>query len=61
VAGAGVMLLARLLTSTLLRLAVRRVLSEPRFAARAEEIAFWSRSKDGAVAGAILVERYVGR
>jgi UDP:flavonoid glycosyltransferase YjiC (YdhE family) len=55
------MLLARLLNSTLLRLAVRRVLSEPRFAARAEEIAFWGRSKDGAVAGAILVERYVGR
>lgn len=39
----------------------RGVLSEPRFAARAEEIAFWSRNNDGAVAAATLVERYVGR
>jgi hypothetical protein len=36
------------------------VLSEPRFAGRAE-IAFWRRGSDGAVAGATLVERYVGR
>ena len=37
------------------------MLSEPRFAARAEEIAFWSRSNGGAVPGATLVECYVGR
>jgi len=36
------------------------VLSEPRFAARSEEITFWNRSNDGGVAGAILVERRVG-
>ena len=51
-AGAGLMVPWRLTRSGSLRLAVRRLLSEPRFRARAEEIAVWSQANDGAVIGA---------
>jgi UDP:flavonoid glycosyltransferase YjiC (YdhE family) len=56
--GAGVMLPRRLLAPRPLRLAVRRVLGDGRFAARAAEISRWSEDNDGAVRGADLVERY---
>jgi UDP:flavonoid glycosyltransferase YjiC (YdhE family) len=51
------MLPDRLLSRGRLRLAVRRLLGEGRFAARAGAIASWSRCNDGAARGADLVER----
>jgi UDP:flavonoid glycosyltransferase YjiC (YdhE family) len=57
-AGAGLMLPRRLLGPNALRSAVRRVLTEQRFAASASAIAAWSRENDGAQRGAELVERY---
>jgi len=57
-AGAGLMLPRRLLGPRALRSAVRRVLTEQRFAARASAIATWSRKNDGAERGSELVERY---
>jgi UDP:flavonoid glycosyltransferase YjiC (YdhE family) len=57
-AGAGLMLPRRLLGPSTLRSAVRRVLTEQRFAASASAIAAWSRENDGAQRGAELVERY---
>ncbi len=59
-AGAGLMLPGRLLSPGRLRLAVRRLLGEGRFAARAEAIASWSRGNDGAARGADLVEGLAG-
>jgi MGT family glycosyltransferase len=56
--GAGLMLPRRLLGPSTLRWAVRRVLTEQRFAASASAIAAWSRENDGAERGAYLVERY---
>ena len=56
--GAGLMLPRRLLGPSALRSAVRRVLTEQRFAASASAIAAWSRENDGAERGAELVERY---
>ncbi len=44
-----------------LRWAVRRLLHEPSFAARAQEIAAWGRQNDGAERGAELVERLAQR
>ena len=55
-AGAGLRLPRRLLGRRTLRAAARRLLSEPRFAARAREIARWTGSNDGSVRGAELVE-----
>jgi UDP:flavonoid glycosyltransferase YjiC (YdhE family) len=60
-AGAGLMLPARLLRQRSLRSAVRRVLGDPRYAARAQEIAAWCQEHDGAGRGAALVERYASR
>ena len=57
-AGAGLMLPRRLLEPGPLRLAVRRLIAEPRFAARAGEIAAWGRENDGAERGADLLERF---
>jgi UDP:flavonoid glycosyltransferase YjiC (YdhE family) len=54
--GAGLSLPWRLCRSGPLRWAVRRMLDEPGFAARAGEIAAWGRENDGAAHGAELVE-----
>ena len=55
--GAGLMLPDRLLSAASLRPAVRRLLSDRRFAARAGAIATWGRGNDGAAVAAELVER----
>ena len=55
--GAGLMLPRRMLAPRRLRLALRRLLAEPPYAARAREIAAWGRDHDGAVRGAELLER----
>lgn len=54
--GAGLMVPQWLLRPAPLRLAVRRLLEDRRFADRAGELAAWSRGHDGAAAGAELVE-----
>lgn len=54
--GCGLSLPWRLCRPAPLRWAVRRLLSEPSFTARAEAIAAWGRENDGAVRGAELVE-----
>jgi UDP:flavonoid glycosyltransferase YjiC (YdhE family) len=56
--GAGLMLPARWLRPGPLRWAARAMLAEPRFKERAEAIAAWSRTNDGAARGAELVERF---
>lgn len=56
-AGAGLSLPWRLCQPGPLRWAARRILGEPSFTARAEEIAAWGREHDGAARGAELVER----
>jgi UDP:flavonoid glycosyltransferase YjiC (YdhE family) len=56
-AGAGLSLPWRLCRPAPLRWATRRLLHEPSFTAKAEEIAAWGRANDGAVRGAELVER----
>jgi len=56
-AGAGLSLPWRICRPAPLRWAVRRLLAEPSFAARAGEIAAWGREHDGARRGAELVER----
>ena len=53
--GAGLMLPQRLLGARALGAAVRRLLSDPGFAARAGEAAAWARDNDGAETGARLV------
>jgi UDP:flavonoid glycosyltransferase YjiC (YdhE family) len=55
-AGAGLTLPWRLMGPGSLRLVVRRLLGEPSFRERAEEIAAWSRVNDGAERAAALVE-----
>jgi len=60
-AGAGLSLPWRLCRPAPLRWAVRRLLGEPSFAARAGEIAAWGREHDGAARGAELVERLAAR
>jgi len=60
-AGVGLMLPRGVFGPRSLRLAVRALLADGRFAARAGEIAAWSRRNDGAVRGAELVERQVSR
>jgi UDP:flavonoid glycosyltransferase YjiC (YdhE family) len=55
-AGAGLSLPWRLCQPAPLRWAARRLLHEPSFAAKAEEIAAWGRENDGAARGAELVE-----
>ena len=56
-AGAGLSLPWRLCRPTPLRWAARRLLHEPSFTARAQEIAAWGEENDGAAQGAELVER----
>jgi MGT family glycosyltransferase len=57
-AGAGLMLPCRVLRPEPLRWSARRVLRDPLFRERAQAIAAWSRTNDGAVRGAELVERF---
>jgi UDP:flavonoid glycosyltransferase YjiC (YdhE family) len=57
-AGAGTMVPRPLQSPIALRLAVRRMLSEPRFAAAAGRLAAWARGNDAAARGAALVEDY---
>jgi UDP:flavonoid glycosyltransferase YjiC (YdhE family) len=54
--GAGLSVPRRLLSPRSVRLAARRLLSEPRFTSCAGEIASWSEAHDGAAAAADLVE-----
>ena len=54
--GAGLSVPRRLMSARSIRLATRRLLVESRFTARAQEIAAWSDSHDGAAAAADLVE-----
>jgi UDP:flavonoid glycosyltransferase YjiC (YdhE family) len=54
--GAGLSVPRRLLSQRAVRLAVRRLLGEERFRARAREIATWSEAHNGAAAAAELVE-----
>jgi UDP:flavonoid glycosyltransferase YjiC (YdhE family) len=56
-AGAGLSLPWRLCRPAPLRWAARRLLHEPHFAAKAEEIGAWGRENDGATRGAELVEQ----
>jgi UDP:flavonoid glycosyltransferase YjiC (YdhE family) len=55
-AGAGLSLPWRLCRPAPLRWTARRLLNEPSFEAKAEEIAAWGRKNDGAARGAELVE-----
>jgi UDP:flavonoid glycosyltransferase YjiC (YdhE family) len=55
-AGAGLSVPWRLCRPAPLRWALRRLLHEPGFTAKAEEIAAWGRENDGAARGAELVE-----
>jgi MGT family glycosyltransferase len=55
-AGAGVRVPWRLLSPATVRLAVRRVLGDPRFAARAREFGAWAAANDPAARAAELVE-----
>jgi UDP:flavonoid glycosyltransferase YjiC (YdhE family) len=55
--GAGLSLPWRLCRPTPIRWAARRLLHEPSFTAKTEEIATWGRENDGAARGAQLVER----
>ena len=57
-AGAGVSLPRRLTTPRGIRLAVRRVLGEPRYRRRAEELRDWVARNDGASAAADAVEEF---
>jgi UDP:flavonoid glycosyltransferase YjiC (YdhE family) len=54
--GAGLSVPRRLLSPRAVRLAMRRLLGEDSFGARAQEIAAWSEAHDGAAAAAGLVE-----
>lgn len=54
--GAGVMVPRPLLGARPIRWAVRRVLADVRFSERAQELARWARTNDGAERGADLVE-----
>jgi UDP:flavonoid glycosyltransferase YjiC (YdhE family) len=56
-AGGGLSLPWRLCRPAPLRWALRRLLDEPSFTAKAKEIAAWGRANDGAARGAELVER----
>jgi UDP:flavonoid glycosyltransferase YjiC (YdhE family) len=60
-AGAGLAIPRRLARPAAIRWAARRVLADPRFAARAREIAAWAAENDGGRRAAELVERAVER
>jgi UDP:flavonoid glycosyltransferase YjiC (YdhE family) len=57
-AGAGLMLPRGVFGRRSLRVAVRRILGNDRFAARARELAEWGRRNDGAARAAELVSRH---
>ena len=57
--GAGVMLPWRLLSARTLRLATRKALAEPSYAAQAAEIGDWAATHNGADRAGELVEQYV--
>jgi len=60
-AGLGVSLPRRFHTERGLRLAVRRLLDDPRYAQRADALARWSADHDGAAAAADAVEEVAAR
>jgi UDP:flavonoid glycosyltransferase YjiC (YdhE family) len=60
-AGAGVSLPRRFVTPRGLRLAVRRVLAEPRYRRRAQELGDWAARNDGASIAADAVEELAAR
>jgi UDP:flavonoid glycosyltransferase YjiC (YdhE family) len=60
-AGVGRSLPWRLCRPGPLRWAARRVLADPRFAARSRQIAAWGATHDGADRGAELVEHLAAR
>ena len=60
-AGAGVSLPRRLVTARGVRLAVRRVLGDPSYAARARELREWAERSDGAANAAAEVEALASR
>jgi UDP:flavonoid glycosyltransferase YjiC (YdhE family) len=55
----GVAVPRRLITPRGVRLAVRRLLDDPGYAARAAEVARWARENDGAARAAIELERFL--
>jgi MGT family glycosyltransferase len=59
-AGVGVSLPRRLTTPRGIGLAVRRLLGEPRYAARAGELAQWAAAHDGPATAADELERFAG-
>ena len=60
-AGAGVSVPRRLVTSRGIRLAVERLLGEPRFARRAVELRDWAAANDGGERAARAVEAFAAR
>jgi len=60
-AGAGLSLPWRLCRPGPLRWAARRILDDPKFTARAAELAAWAEDNDGAERGAELVERFAAK
>jgi UDP:flavonoid glycosyltransferase YjiC (YdhE family) len=59
-AGAGVRIPRRFLSPRTVRLAVERVLDEPRTRACAGEMAAWAAAHDSGAVGAALIERLSG-
>ena len=57
-AGVGLALPWRLLGRGSLRVAVRRLLGDPAFGGRAQQVAAWAAAHDGAAQGAELVEEF---
>jgi UDP:flavonoid glycosyltransferase YjiC (YdhE family) len=60
-AGCGVALPRRMVTATGIRLAIRKVLGEPRFSERAAELAEWSARHDGGAMAAAALEEFAAR
>lgn len=60
-AGCGVSLPRRMVTASGIRLAVRKAVGEPRFAARAGELATWAAAHDGGATAAAALERFAAR
>ena len=60
-AGCGVALPRRMVTARGIRLAVRELLAQPRFAERAAELSAWSERHDGGAMAAAALEELAGR
>jgi UDP:flavonoid glycosyltransferase YjiC (YdhE family) len=60
-AGCGVSLPRRMVTPRGIRLAVRKLLAERRYAERAGELAAWSTAHDGGATAAVALERFAAR